>query len=307
VTEYGMILDNPPYRQQRVLLPLLGWLGSDGGNPSLAPMALIVINALGTCYLAWLGPRLMLQLGRAPAWGLALPLYPGMEIALVRDLTEIVAMCFLASAILALLTRRFVLATVCLCGAVLSRETTVLFVGCLLLASVPALRLTTEANSRSTPSFVAVVPLTLFAGWQAWLWTRWGVIPLVAGQNNLAVPLSGVIAFAAHLQGLPNQPIAWIDALDLLSWTMISAAVLLSLRTTKLGLAYGVAWLAYSLLALELSYAVWQSDWHVFRALSEWFVLSALIVAASSSGSGLLALLSTVPAWLVTAALAIFE
>ena len=66
--EHGIRLDNPPYRQQRLLYSLLAWLLAVG-QPPLFPAMLIAINYAGLCTLAWIGARLAQSLGRSPAWG----------------------------------------------------------------------------------------------------------------------------------------------------------------------------------------------------------------------------------------------
>jgi hypothetical protein len=50
----------------------------------------------------------------------------------------------------------------------------------------------------------------------------------------------------------------------------------------------------------KLSYAVWQSDWHVFRALVEWRVLGVLILMASPSRLAMLPVLGSLPISLLT-------
>jgi hypothetical protein len=299
-SSYGITLDNPPYRQQRIMLPLLAWLLSAGGSPALAPIALIVINAIGLCFLAWLGAALMRRLGRAPAWGLALPLYAAFEISVVRDLTEILAICCLASAVLALISRRFVLATLCLCGATLARETTVLFVASLLLFTLVVRFRTKPGWTGELPFYVSSVPLVLFAVWQAFLWQRWGQMPLLAGRQNFAAPLSGALEFAALLGGLPASPLAWIHLFEVLNWLVVSAAILLCLGKSRVAPYTKLAWVGYSVLALLLSHAVWQSDWHILRALVEWHLFGLLILAAAPYRWQMLALLTGVPVWLVT-------
>jgi hypothetical protein len=47
---YGITLDNPPYRQQRVGLPVVSWLVA-AATPLPLPLILILVNAL-----AWSGP-----------------------------------------------------------------------------------------------------------------------------------------------------------------------------------------------------------------------------------------------------------
>ena len=49
-TAAGITLDNPPYRAQRILYPLVVWVLS-AGRPQLVPLLLILANYAGLCAL----------------------------------------------------------------------------------------------------------------------------------------------------------------------------------------------------------------------------------------------------------------
>ncbi|HEV2686020.1 MAG TPA: hypothetical protein VGW79_05235, partial [Actinomycetota bacterium] len=80
-TKFGVTLDQPGRRQQRILYPLLAWILSGGGKPGAVPWALIAINAIGLVLIAWVGTAL----GRSPWWGLAFAVVPGVLVALTHD------------------------------------------------------------------------------------------------------------------------------------------------------------------------------------------------------------------------------
>ena len=296
--EYGIRLDNPPYRQQRILYPLFGWVLSVG-NPSAAPIALIAVNYVSICVLAWIGARLAMSLGRSPGWGLFLPLYPGFVVSLARDLTEPLAICFVGTALLALLSKRHVIASVLLCAAALTRETTILVPVCFLIRS--SLGIFGRFRAGPTTVYVFAIPLVVFGLWQAYLWRQWGELPLVAGGQNLAAPLSGVLEFSHVLANLPSSLLAWLHLIELASWALIATTVVLSLRAARVGSPLLLAWVGYSLQALVLSHAVWQSDWHALRALVEWHLLSMLILMSVRSHLSMLPFIGMLPVWVVTA------
>ena len=64
--EFGITLDKPGRRQQRILYPLLAWIVSGGGNASAVLWALIMINAIGLVLIAWVGTALVRTMGRSP-------------------------------------------------------------------------------------------------------------------------------------------------------------------------------------------------------------------------------------------------
>ena len=90
-------IDNVPYRYQRILLPVLGWVASAGGDPDLLQWSLPLINVL-----AVLGATLLLaQFLRArnsPTWiALAFPTSIGVLVGVFNDLSDpLAASLFLA-------------------------------------------------------------------------------------------------------------------------------------------------------------------------------------------------------------------
>jgi hypothetical protein len=120
-TDHGVQLPNPPYRQQRLLYPLVVWLLSLG-RPSLVPAALILVNFLALCLLGWAGGAYSQSLGRHALWGVTFALYPGFLLSLSRDLTEVLEVSLLLSGLLLLRRERHFLAALLLALAVLARE-----------------------------------------------------------------------------------------------------------------------------------------------------------------------------------------
>jgi hypothetical protein len=59
---YGIRIDNPPYRMQRIVYPVLAWLLS-AGQPRFTAWAMLCINLLGLAAIGYLALRLSQQLG----------------------------------------------------------------------------------------------------------------------------------------------------------------------------------------------------------------------------------------------------
>jgi hypothetical protein len=53
-TDFGISLDLPPWRQQRIVYPALVWLMSLG-RVELVPWMLIAVNYVALCLIGWLG------------------------------------------------------------------------------------------------------------------------------------------------------------------------------------------------------------------------------------------------------------
>lgn len=184
---YGIRLDNPAYRQQRIVYPALAWLLSGGGGQTL-PWVLIALNGAGLCLLAWLAGYYCRCHGRPAIAGALVALYPGLQLSLARDLTEITA-CLLTMCVVVLLDRkRPRLATVCMVLAMLTRETTLLL-SCGAGLALVCCPIKAGRWRIRNGWHVAAVPLLAFVGWQGFLAWQWGVVPVLHGTGNLGLPL----------------------------------------------------------------------------------------------------------------------
>jgi len=269
-TKFGITLDQPGRRQQRILYPLLAWIVSGGGRSGAMPWALIMINAVGFVLIALVGTTLV----RSPWWGLAFAVIPGVLVALTHDTGEVfailLALCFLAC----FRQDRFVLATVALTFAAFARETTLVFALGLLVAA--------WITRRRAYLVCAVVPLAAFAVWQIFLGIRWGTPPLLSagGRDIGPVPFSGLIVAGAR----------WVDrgARVVTSNVLFSAASLgflafglRALRRSTALLHERAAFILTLILVPFLRSDVWFNFTSFCRALSEATVLGIVTLGVS--------------------------
>ena len=192
-------LDNPPYRLQRILLPVVARLLSFGGLPGLVPWVLLLVNGLaivGTTYLlaVWLREKQV-----SPWIALLYGLYIGTFMAYSRDLTEPLALALAAAAALSWLRGRLGAAVVLLALAILTKETMLLF----LFALVPPILLRRrlpwpEKIGQAALAAAAALP---FLVWEGYLFQRFGTIPLISGPSMAWIPLSGILP---HLAPTPE-------------------------------------------------------------------------------------------------------
>jgi hypothetical protein len=127
-TAYGIELDTPAYRQQRIATPTLAWaVGLLPGVSTL--LALLLVNAGALVVAASYGGRLAVRLGRHPAWGLLLAFPACMPISLGRHLTEPVAWAGVLAGLWYARERRWPAAAVAFSVAVLARESSLVVVG----------------------------------------------------------------------------------------------------------------------------------------------------------------------------------
>jgi hypothetical protein len=67
VKEYGITLDMPAYRHQRILYPLLVWMLA-AGDPARVPFLLVAVNLLALIAIAVCGALLARHYGRHALW-----------------------------------------------------------------------------------------------------------------------------------------------------------------------------------------------------------------------------------------------
>lgn len=278
-TDFGITLDNPPYRHQRILYPAMAWALSGGGRPGLLPSVLVGINVACLLLLAWLGAKIAVDHGRPPVHGAALALVPAFAVSLARDLTEIVALTFVVAALLALRRTRPALAGVALALAALARETTLVVP--MALAAVWLWRRWRRPTVRGpvgASSFV--IPILVAVSWQVVLWARWGTIPVLSSKGNLGLPFWGVLS--GIRRNFSSGTLEAYGNLGLLAVTVILIALLAGMARRSDALDHEKACLfgALSFQAL-VSWKVWSQHVGFVRSLAEVFAIGMVVLLAS--------------------------
>ena len=299
VTDHGITLDIPSYRQQRILYPVVVWAATAGGRPRLLPWTLIAVNFAAALALAYSAARLAWLSGRSALWGIPLALAPGCAVALARDTTELVAAACAMAALLLIRNRRPVPAALVMSAAVLTRETALLVpLGVLAAGAVRLLR-------RQRPDIglmgAALVPTAIFVGWQMFLRARWGVLPMFSGAGAAGSPVIGFVRTAVHdvragtaekvfdLGGMLFLVLfvgaaAWVvvrsKAPDHERWAFVGAAVVLIL----------------------LNPVQWDSHLGYFRAATEASLFGGLVLLGTRERLASAAMAVSALAWAATAA-----
>ena len=307
-TAFGIRLDNPSYRQQRIVTPVIAWLLAHLPAVSTAA-ALVLVNALALVVASWYGARLAVVSGRTRWWGLVLALPAGMPISLGRDLTEPVAWAAVLAGLWYSRQRRWPAAAAALTVAVLGRETALPVVAGLgaaqlcrcwrrgqarqRVALVGQPRAGVSGRVQAGPGWLAG-PVAVAAGWQVLLWRVWGVLPLRAGGsgNFGGVPALGVAGSVVRGIAEPGGP-TWTVTVTRAIWTgerlalvvlFGYAAVTLIRDRSGVGLGERIAWALAVLIAVSLR--GWTNDVQFLRAATEGIGLSVLVALGDRGRAG---------------------
>ena len=300
-TAYGITLDNPPYRAQRVGLPLVAHGLTKGGVP--AAWALILVNALALLACAAAAAALARRYGRHALWGVAVALSPALVVSFTRDLTEPLATALLLAGLVAW-PRRPLLATAAFTGAVLTRETTLAVLAGLGLYEAyrlarrrpAALRPDTLRSAALRPALLRtallLVPLAVTVAWQVHLRGVWGEYPLAATDGDVGAPFAQTVtSLFAHADltawGSKDAVLEnlWLaERLALAAFLAYAACAAYRLRRTDAATAT-----AYALALLLATSAAWHRDVGFLRAANEAIVVGMLVLLASKATRPLVA------------------
>jgi hypothetical protein len=291
-TAYGITLDNPSYRQQRIGYPLLVYCLALG-HPSWVPTLLVAVNAAALLVLGALGGLLARRAGCHALWGLVVPFYPGFLLSLSRDLSEIVACAFALAAILAIQSRRSVAGGLLLSAAVLTRESFLIVV-----AALAAVFMVTAIRRRlprlAEPASFAI-PLAIYALWQWWLWTVWGVAPVRAGAPHLTLPFVEYARFLAASSSL--RGVARLNFSEASFFAVVTLVIAAGWRSSRSLAAWRTAWVAWLALASTLPHPVWYEDVGFVRVLADFYLLSTVLVMDTGRIGRVVLAVSTFVLW----------
>ncbi|HEY3714915.1 MAG TPA: hypothetical protein VGL39_10335 [Jatrophihabitantaceae bacterium] len=279
VTDFGITLDAPGYRQQRIATALFAhvaaWLPGIG-----VALALILVNAVAVAVAMFAGTRIAVDAGRNAYWGLVLAVPACLPISLGRDLTEPVAWAAILVALVLVRRDRWPLAALTLTVAALARETSLLVV--LGFGAAAAWQLV-RGRGRRWPVLWLLVPVGVEFAWQGWLASVWGSAPIRTGQNNTSVPVVGVL-YSIVVPGSAGGSVA-LDAVYTVERIatlalIVGAGWLVWRRRTTASTGEVVSWAIAALLALSVRN--WKSDVQFLRATYEAWGLSVLVLLHST-------------------------
>ncbi len=291
---FGVTLDHPAWRMQRIMLPLLARLVA-GGQARAVPGALFAVNLAGVFCVGWLAMRI----ARARQWKLIVPVaivaWPGLLIALTHDTTEILAAALLLGGIATWMARRFAAAALLFAAATLTRETSILVIAGLLLCAAWRLAWPRDGARRWREAAWATAALVPFLAWQRYVAVVWRDAPQGHGvAHNAGWPMVGIAQTVlanvlGRAVGLAHQPrnlmarATVLLSVIVLAWFCVrtARACVPRLSSPAVGGLAGGWLLVLALMTTLTANGPWVEPTAYFRAFTECWVLGWVMLGVA--------------------------
>jgi hypothetical protein len=287
---HGVTFDSARWRAQRILYPALVWAVSFG-NAALVPGALVAVNLMAIGLLAGMAVALRAT-ASLPVWfPFAVVLWPGFLVTIMHDTTELVPQALVMAALWAWASQRTALFAVFASLAPLVREVTIFVpAGFFLWSAAAWLRERTRASfARTIICGIAFLP---FIAWQQTL-----IVTLHAASNlsDLGWPGVGFVETIDRIlspMSYPQLPQLTHDLGRRIALGLVGVAGLLAMTAAHARRAFRNKLLAPTVIAWSLTAALisllrtngpWIEDIAIFRALTEYYILSIVVLAAASA------------------------
>jgi hypothetical protein len=260
----GIYIDNPKYRQQRIIYPLLVHILSIG-KIEFIPTMMVVVNLISVCVISLLAGVYCIRIGKNPLLSLLFSFFPGLFISFSRNLTEIVALTFFLAAILFIKDKNKSILFLSL--TIFTRETTVILILTILFFAY---------KEKWRNWLYHLLPLLLYGLWQIYLFLQWGI---ENGQSKEIIDFPGKSLLQLLTNSIKNFDFNNLFSLSLL--LVVFLLVLITFRTNKSQNFIRYSWILYFILGLSLSDFVWVEPYSFMRVNSEWYFLSIIIILNS--------------------------
>ncbi|MCE5258358.1 MAG: hypothetical protein LLG44_04765 [Chloroflexi bacterium] len=247
---HGIRVSNPPYRHQRILLPLLVHLVSLGGDPQLIPAVYLVINLLALCIVAWVGMAYAQAHGIHPLWGISAALLPGFVFCITHNLTEILEIAFVAMGLWTYSQKRYRWTSLWLVCAVLTKETSLVFPVGLLLQEFFI-----EGKFKLKKlHYVLGIPILVYIIWQVFIYIYWGTLSInVHSTGNFGIPFAGIIHFLQTYFPWNNN----YDAFCAISFLCYGTLLVISLMLAPKSFGFKIPLFLYVIVLVTGSSWIW--------------------------------------------------
>lgn len=275
-TNFGITLDQPTLRQQRILYPFVSRIFSFG-RQSVIPFAMFFVNVLSLLGLIFLSFKLVEYKKQSKWLAILIPLFPAFLISITRDLAEVLSSVLLLGAYVLFTKNKKYLAALLFALAALTRETTLIFPVVLAMYSF-FLWIKNKNKEELTKSILFSVPFLIFAVWQIILYKIWGQASLLVNAGlNIALPfqeLSRAFSFNSINEILKFFEIIYFFIVILLGAINFKKIFDWPLKIT---------WVLYVFMFTLYSKWIWADDLNFFRACTELFIFSFILIISGNN------------------------
>ena len=284
--EYGIHVDSPNYRKQRIIYPLIVW-SLALGNVKAIPWIMILVNMMGLFWIVVMGSKI-LQLWKLPKGYAFLPLlFSGLIFALSRNLSEVVEGAFLVTAIYFGVQRKMGWYAFFASITVLSKETSLLLFGAYsILLLVERFTQKTDRKKWLNDLIFSGYPLLFLVLWK-WITKKTLLAPtLFNGSENLSIiPFEGLLAgWQKTMQSIEGhvgiaEAVVW--HLSVIWLIYLGFLVIKNTKVTHAQPAVGwlglgaVMWLFFSIF---FTHKIWEDDWSFMRVFSSFCLVSVFFL-----------------------------
>jgi len=283
-TAFGIRLDTIG-RLGRIGYPALSWLLAFG-HASFVPSSLVVVNVLAFAFLGVAGGALARGSGHPALVGLIFPAYWGYLWTMSRDLTGLVTAALLVGGVVALRRGSMLWATVLLTGAVLSKETAVVFVAVYGLSRLQSMVRRHDRVRPDRADAAWIVPGVAYVTWQSIAVGVSGKFPLVSSSgHNLTLPFTGFAPALGHYVSLlpSTASLLWCGELAVLVIVTVATAVTVDLRRVP---RYELwAWCAFILELVVAARGIWFGDVG-FRSFDDLYLFGWILMLPPFAPAG---------------------
>lgn len=284
--EYGIHVDSPNYRKQRIVYPLIVWSLSMG-NVKAIPWIMILVNIMALFWIVVMGSKI-LKLWKLPKGYALLPLlFSGLIFALSRNLSEAVEGAFLVTAIYFGVQRKMGWYALFASITVLSKETSLLLFGAYsILLIVERFTQKVDRNKWFNDLIFSGYPLLFLVLWK-WITKKTLLAPtLFNGSENLSlVPFEGLLAgWQKTMQSIHGhvgitEAVVWhLSVIWLFYLGFLVAKNIKAFQVHPAVCWLGLGALMWMLFSIFFTHKIWEDDWSFMRVFSSFCLVSVFFL-----------------------------
>lgn len=278
-TEFGITIDSPPYRHQRILYPFLVWLFSLGGKPKLVPAMMIVVNLMFIFLISYVSTKFF---DKPNFYSVVIPMLPSFVLSLSRNLPEIVSSFFVILFFFAFKKKKYFVSSIILTLSALAKETALFIsIGGIILCVV--LFVQKEDIEAKNLVKVFILPIICWLIWQTILYYIWNDLSIKYGRDNFGFPFYGMFTYLLQMSLLSK--FYGICCSSILIYIIIfSLCVVLSIPSVKRSIANMLLQIVWFIFFCEIilgTNKLWDNV-NPLRVYPEFFISGFLLLFKSN-------------------------